>query len=97
MTHQAISETRPTPPVLRWVFRRGANALVCRLDRQLTGSYAITILPEWQPEAARVITLPTAAAALQQHAAITGALRDLGWIVSEHTAPGTGARTHVAA
>jgi hypothetical protein len=95
MTHETTQEFTPNPPVLRWVFRRGADSLVCRLDRQITGGFAITILPEWDAEAARVITFPTAGGALQQHAAITRALRDLGWVVSKYTADAT--RTPVAA
>ena len=97
MTHETTQEFRPNPPVMRWVFRHGADSLVCRLDRQITGGFTITILPEWQADAARVITFPTAAGALQQHAAITRALRDLGWVVSKYTSDRPGTPTPVAA
>ena len=36
----------PTPPILRWVFRHDGMRLICRVDRQTSGRYALVIVPE---------------------------------------------------
>ena len=77
----------PTPPILRWVFRHDGMRLICRVDRQTSGRFALVIVPEGDggKSLGRVTVYPAAADALRQHAAIAVALRDLGWTLVERT------------
>ena len=78
--HEAAHDT-DSACVIRWVFRRGSNALTCAVEAG-TGqwSYDVWILPHWNVSEAIVEHFEGAADALLRHAEITSQLRQHGWV-----------------
>jgi hypothetical protein len=68
--------------VLRWTFRREAEAVVCEMG--LTGEdreYEIRIPAEWNPTHRAIERFDDALAAFQRHAMIERTLLDAGWVL----------------
>ena len=66
-------------------------SVVCRVDRQATGRYALVIIPQGGAAATlgRMAIYTSALEAVRQHAAVAAALRGLGWTLIEHTGTGS--------
>jgi hypothetical protein len=66
--------------VLRWIFRRDGEAVVCELA--LTGEdreYELRAPADWNPTGAAVERFDDALTAFQRHAMIERTLLDAGW------------------
>jgi hypothetical protein len=76
-------ERAENTPIVRWVFRRGDNALTCGVDVSRTGSgYEICVVPHWDVASTIIEGVDSTLSALRRHAEIAGALRDAGWSVA---------------
>ena len=70
-------------PVVRWVFRRGNDALTCAVDARRTGSgYDVCVVPHWDVSSTLIEAADSTISALRRHAEIAQALRDAGWSVT---------------
>jgi hypothetical protein len=69
-------------PIVRWVFRRGNDALTCAVDARRTGSgYDVSVVPHWDVSSTLIEGVDSTISALRRHAEIAHALRDAGWSV----------------
>jgi hypothetical protein len=73
--------------LLRWIFQRGNQMLICRVDQQ-PGDHAFTLSLEPQPNVAAGIaeTFNSAWSAFRRHAMIASELRRSGWTLAAYTA-----------
>ena len=73
--------------LLRWVFRRGEQALTCQLERGAGSSaFYVALVPHWDVKSAVIETFNTGVTAFERHAAIAAHLRSNGWTVIAHVA-----------
>ncbi len=72
--------------MLRWVFRRRADAITCGVDFTAGHQYEVSVVPHWNVSATAIEGFDSAPHALQRHAELTQRLRDSGWIVIDHAA-----------
>lgn len=72
------SETGPT---LRWVFRRGSDALTCAVETAVArSSFDVCVLPHWNLAVGTVEHFNVPEGALRRHAEIASRLRQAGWV-----------------
>ena len=70
--------------VLRWIFRRDGEAVVCELA--LTGEdreYELRAPADWNPTGLSIERFDDALTAFQRHAMIERVLLDAGWLLDE--------------
>ncbi len=68
-------------PILRWVFRRGHEALTCAVETAVArSSFDVCILPHWDLSVGTVEHFSAPASALRRHAEIASRLRQAGWV-----------------
>src|SRR4051812_18091599 len=80
------SERQPQR-LLRWIFRRGNQMLVCRVDRRPDDrTYMLSLVPPANVAAGIGETFTSACSALRRHAMIASELRRAGWTLSAYTA-----------
>jgi hypothetical protein len=80
-----------SPCLVRWVFRRGADALTCAVDASgARPSFDVCILPHWNLGAAAVEHFNAPSSALRRHAEIARHLRQSGWVAQYGASPVTG-------
>jgi hypothetical protein len=78
----SLPEGLENKPLVRWVFRRGENALTCAVDASDGRSgYDVCVVPHWDVESAMIEPADSTISALRRHAEIACALRDAGWSV----------------
>ncbi|MBI4265916.1 MAG: hypothetical protein HY657_16190 [Acidobacteria bacterium] len=84
---------RHAAPTLRWVFRRGAETLTCEVDA--TGSrWEVCVVPHWDVAATVIERFKTPISALERHAEIAHALREVGWTLVDRAPVGSPQRPH---
>jgi len=79
--------------MLRWVFRRHANAITCEVDSTVD-HFEVSVIPHWDVAASAIERFESASRAMQRHAELAMTLRESGWVVVDH---GCAARRRVAA
>jgi len=92
MTNRPVSSTVSAPQanavcVVRWVLRTGRAAIACEVEMRPDRTFELRVSPSWQPRATRVEHFETALSAMKRHAQVAGSLRDLGWEVTDRSAP----------
>ena len=89
MTNQsaaAISDITPEVSsvcVVRWVLSTGRASVACEVEMNPDSSFHLRVVPSWQSGAQLVERFSTAVPAIKKHAQVAGALRDLGWTVTD--------------
>lgn len=81
--------------VLRWVFRRGKQAITCEIDATRGGGCEVCLVPHWNVSASLVESFHTVHEGFQRHAEVARRLRETGW--SRAGAPGTAFQIRTAA
>lgn len=76
------SRRRNTLPILRWIFRRGNQALTCQVVRG--AGYTVALIPHGSPVRTSVETFETSLSAFRHHAAIALQLREFGWTLASY-------------
>lgn len=73
--------------LLRWIFQRGNQMLICRVDQQ-PGDHAFTLslVPQANVAAGIAETFNSAWSAFRRHAMIASELRRSGWTLAAYTA-----------
>jgi hypothetical protein len=65
--------------ILRWIFRRGTNALTCEIRVNGTHSHDVCVVPHWDLSSAVIERYDRPARALWRHAEIARRFREAGW------------------
>jgi hypothetical protein len=71
-------------PLLRWILRRGNDALTCGVDARGDRSFDVCVVPHWDISASVIERFPAPTSALRRHAEIAARLRQSGWVVADH-------------
>jgi hypothetical protein len=66
--------------VLRWVFRREANAITCEIDAAGDRAFEVSIVPHWDVSASTIERFNAAHHAFERHAEVARRLREAGWV-----------------
>ena len=88
MTNQPAlaSDFAPEPAtvcVVRWVLSTGRASVACEVEMNPDASFDLRVVPSWRTGATLVERFSTAVPAIKKHAQVAGALRDLGWTVTD--------------
>jgi hypothetical protein len=80
------SAERQTQRLLRWIFRRGDQMLVCRVDGRGDRTFTLSLVPHANVRAGIAETFTSAWSAFRRHAMIASELRRAGWTLAAYTA-----------
>jgi hypothetical protein len=73
--------------LLRWIFERGHQQLICRVDqRPGEGTFTLSLVPHSSRSAGIAETFTSAWSAFRRHAMIASELRRTGWRLAAYTA-----------
>jgi hypothetical protein len=75
--------------LLHWVLQRGAEAMTCEIGSHGRESFDVQVTLAWCDSPVLTERFHTPLAALERHAEVTALLQDAGWVVTQHTAPGS--------
>jgi hypothetical protein len=84
MSTRRLAESRS---ILSWVFRKGDDLLICSLDRNATGDFAVVLRPQHQGACRFTERTDTIASGLQRHASLACELREHEWTLVGYHAP----------
>jgi hypothetical protein len=71
--------TRDSRTILRWVFKRGPNALTCEISVSGRQAHDVCLVPHWSVSSTVIERYSRPTEALRRHAELAASLRQAGW------------------
>jgi len=78
-THASHARLIEPAAILRWIFVRGTNAIICEIRVNGRHSHDVCVMPHWDLSSSVVERYNRPAHAVSRHADISRRLRDAGW------------------
>jgi hypothetical protein len=82
--HLRSTANSESEPIVRWILRRGADAITCEVDVRANRSYDVCVVPHRDVSSSRVERFDAPTAALLRHAEIARGLRQQGWALTDY-------------